>query len=162
VETFDEVLMKYEPMIYACVRRLKIYKNHEQFIQIGRIGLWNAWKRYQNDKGDFTPFAYRTIYGSMLDELKQSSLYDQHTIPTESDILQRLTGTVENTASSSHLYEALETLTKQEQLIIQLLFVEGYTLDEVAIHFGISKSGIKKRRERTLEKLRILISNSIK
>lgn len=157
METFDEVLMKYEPMIYACVRRLKIYKNHEQFIQIGRIGLWKAWKRYQNEKGDFTPFAYRTIYGSMLDELKQSSAYDQHTIPTENDILQRLSGSVGSITSTSYLNEA-----RLEQHIIQLLFIEGYTLDEVATHLGISKSGVKKRRERTLEKLRNFITSSFK
>lgn len=161
METFDDVLMKYEPMIYACVRRLRIYKDHEQFIQIGRIGLWRAWKRYQNEKGDFTPFAYRTIYGSMLDELKQSSAYDQHTIPTGNDVLQRVQGSNGSITGSSSLYEALETLTRKEQHIIQLLFIEGYTLDEVATHLGISKSGVKKRRERTLEKLRNFISNSI-
>lgn len=161
METFDEVLMKYEPMIYACVRRLRIYKDYEQFIQIGRIGLWNAWKRYQNEKGDFTPYAYRTIYGSMLDELKQSSAYDQHTFPTENDILQRLMGSAESVNGSSSLLEALESLTNRERHIIQLLFIDGYTLDEVANYLGISKSGVKKRRERTLVKLRDFISSAI-
>lgn len=159
VETFDDVLITYEPMIYACVRRLRIYKDHEQFIQVGRIGLWNAWKRYEMERGDFAPFAYRTIYGTMLDELKKSNTNDQ-LLPIEDDILERLMGSPRTLHCTSYVSEAIESLNSQEQRIIQLLFIEGYTLDEVASHFRISKSGVKKRRERTLVKLRNFITKN--
>ncbi|MFX3674757.1 MAG: sigma-70 family RNA polymerase sigma factor [Paenisporosarcina sp.] len=161
METFDEVLKAFEPMIYAILRRLRIYKDHEQFIQIGRIGLWQAWKRYQEERGNFAPFAYRSIYGMMLDELKKSNAYDLKTLPTEDDVLERFIGAASTSKTPpilDGLQEALHVLNDQEKKLIQLLFFEGYTLEEVAIQIGISKSGVKKKRERTLKKLRDFIS----
>lgn len=161
VETFDEVLMAYEPMIYASLRRLRIYKDHEQFIQSGRIGLWQAWTRYQEERGDFAPFAYRSIYGAMLDELKKSCMNDQQSSPTEDDILERfIRSAVKSYEVISGIQEAIEVLNNDEQKLIQLLFLEGYTLDEVAARMGLSKSGVKKKRERTLVKLRTLMSKN--
>lgn len=148
-------------MIYAILRRLRIYKDHEQFIQIGRIGLWQAWKRYQEERGNFAPFAYRSIYGMMLDELKKSNAYDLKTLPTEDDVLERFIGAASTSKTPpilDGLQEALHVLNDQEKKLIQLLFFEGYTLEEVAIQIGISKSGVKKKRERTLKKLRDFIS----
>jgi len=61
---FEYVLNQFEPMIYSCMRKLHLYKNRYSFAQIGRVGLWHAWQRYDESKGDFTPFAYRSIYGA--------------------------------------------------------------------------------------------------
>lgn len=161
VETFDEVLKAYEPMIYSSLRRLRIYKDHEQFIQAGRIGLWQAWTRYQEERGEFAPFAYRSIYGVMLDELKKSYVYDHQSSPTEDDILERfISSAVKRYVAIDGIQEAIDVLNIDEQKLIQLLFLEGYTLDEVAIRMGLSKSGVKKKRERTLVKLRTLMSKN--
>ena len=161
VETFDEVLMAYVPMIYANLRRLRIYKDHEQFIQAGRIGLWQAWTRYQEERGEFAPFAYRSIYGVMLDELKKSNVYEQHSSPTEDDVLERFISSIgKNYETIDGVQEAIDLLNNDEQKLIQLLFLEGYTLDEVAMRMSLSKSGVKKKRERTLVKLKNLMSKN--
>ena len=36
MEIFEDVLDQFEPMIYACMRKLHIYKNRESFAQVGR------------------------------------------------------------------------------------------------------------------------------
>ncbi|MBO0602533.1 hypothetical protein I2483_12775 [Sporosarcina sp. E16_3] len=68
---FEDVLEQYEPMISASIRKLNIYRDHENFRQAARVALWQAWNRFDDAKGNFTPFAYRSIRGAMLDELKK-------------------------------------------------------------------------------------------
>ena len=137
MENFEEVLEQYEPMIYASIRKLRIYKNHSEFVQAGRVGLWKALQRYEKDRGDFAPFAYRSIYGSIL------------------DVLERIIGYKdEEVALYIIIEEALTHLNHTEQQMIQLLFIEGFSLDEVASRLRLSKETIKKKRQRTLKKLR--------
>lgn len=50
--------------------------------------------------------------------------------------------------------EALSQFRLHEQELIHLLFVEGFSLDEVVVHLGVSKTCVNKRRERTLGKLK--------
>ena len=39
---FEEVYKQYEPMIYAMLRKLNIFKDQDEYIQIGRIAIWEA------------------------------------------------------------------------------------------------------------------------
>jgi DNA-directed RNA polymerase specialized sigma subunit len=74
VNNFEEVLNQYEPMISASIRTLNIYRDQESFRQTGRAALWQAWTRFDIEKGNFTPFAYRSIRGAMLDKLKRENI----------------------------------------------------------------------------------------
>lgn len=155
MENFEEVLEQYEPMIYASIRKLRIYKNHSEFVQAGRVGLWKALQRYEKDRGDFAPFAYRSIYGSILDELKKSYATEQQAVPTEGDVLERIIGYKDEEVELYIIIEeALTHLNHTEQQMLQLLFIEGFSLDEVASRLRLSKETIKKKRQRTLKKLR--------
>lgn len=155
MENFEEVLEQYEPMIYASIRKLRIYKNHSEFVQAGRVGLWKAVQRYEKERGDFAPFAYRSIYGSILDELKKSYTNEQQAVPTEDDVLERIIGFKEEVIEQDKfIAEALTHLNPTEQQLIQLLFIEGFSLDEVASRLRMTKESLKKKRQRTLKKLR--------
>ncbi len=161
METFEDVLNQFEPMIHACIRKLNIYKNYDAFKQVGRIGLWKAWQRYDSSKGDFAPFAYRSIYGSLLDELKKTVI-EENIIPAEDELLEiMLNKSVKSSLDSEELIQAFSQLKLAEQQLIQLLFVERIPLDKVALHFGITKAGVKKKRERTLQKLKHIMSQLI-
>ena len=107
-------------------------------------------------KGYFTPFAYRSIRGAMLDELKKENKYEEHVTQMEDESL----GTIIESKCNIHdgtpngLAEALANLSPTEQELVQWLFIEGFTLAECAERVGITVAGIKKRRERLLVKLR--------
>ncbi|MFC6037886.1 sigma-70 family RNA polymerase sigma factor [Paenisporosarcina macmurdoensis] len=158
METFEDVLDKFEPMIHACMRKLHIYKNYDSFKQAGRIALWKAWQRYDSSKGNFAPFAYRSIYGSLLDELKKTVI-EKNIILADDELLEIiLHRSVETSLDSERLIKALSQLNLAEQQLIHLLFVERFSLDKVALHFGITKAGVKKKRERTLQKLKLIMT----
>lgn len=153
---FEDVLQQFEPMISASIRTLNIYRDFEQFRQTGRIALWQAWQRFDPNKGNFTPYAYRSIRGAMLDELKKENRFNDHVVQMEDDLLALAEGidvTPEN-GWSDDLFTALLELSLPERQLIHFLFVEGLSQAECAIRAGITVAGIKKRRARMLAKLR--------
>lgn len=155
MSTFEEVLLQFDPMISACIRKLHIYKNHELYRQAGRIALWKAWVKFDASKGDFAPYAYRCIYGAMLDELKKEKHQEEYVDVVEDEKLSFL---LEKSLVTSFVHEdlgiALENLTEKERELLLWIFVEGISLQQAATRVGITIPGIKKRRERLLQKLR--------
>lgn len=155
---FEEVLTQYEPMISATLRKLNIYREHEIFRQAARVALWQAWDRYEEQKGHFAPYASRSIRGAMLDVLKRERRFEETIIQTEDDLLVNyIESCKENDVYigwSEDVWLQIERLSKHEKQLIQWLFIEGYTQKECAEKAGISVAGIKKRRERLLAKLR--------
>ena len=156
---FENVLIQYEPMISASIRKLNIYRDHESFRQAGRVALWQAWTRYEEGRGHFAPYASRSIRGAMLDRLKGEIRFEENVMQTDDDVLAIL-NEFEGPVSenwSDRVEAAFEILTEAEQSLILWLFVEGLTQAECAANAGISVAGIKKRRERMLVKLRKIL-----
>ena len=154
--TFEDVLEQYEPMISASIRKLNIHRNHDSFRQAGRVALWQAWNRFDVAKGNFTPFAYRSIRGGMLDELKKENVFEENIMLIEDESLAYL---IESEITVQHealnrLSDALDVLTPDERELVEWLFIEGYTLTECAERIGITVEGVRKRRYRSLAKLR--------
>lgn len=158
---FENVLVQYEPMISHSLRKLNIYRDHEQYRQAGRVALWQAWTRFDDEKGDFTPFAYRSIRGAMLDELKRENRLEENVMPMEDDVLVYVMGGAGGDDGFDHLRDAIERLSPSEKALIQWIFVEGCSLAECADRFGISVAGVKKRRQRMLKKLKELIEEEV-
>ncbi|PIC62936.1 RNA polymerase subunit sigma-70 [Sporosarcina sp. P13] len=155
MESFEEVLAQYEPMISAVIRKLNIYRDFEQFRQAGRVALWQAWTRFDNGKGNFTPFAYRSIYGALLDELKRENRFSEAHTSVETDTVELLVGHTLGDDEDVHgLHAALITLSLEQRQLLIMLYVDNVSQTECAKFFGITVAGIKKRRERILKKLK--------
>lgn len=152
MKDFDQAAEQYTPMISAIIRKLHIYRDYDAYRQIGKIALWHACCRYEESKGDFTPFAYRTIYGAMLDELKRESRFTSRFTVSESVHFEEMeTGSIED-----RLPEWLDRirLKENERKLLDDLFVQGISVVDLAHIHGLSVSGMKKRRERVLKKVR--------
>ena len=152
---FEEILEQFEPMISACMRKLSIYKNHQLYRQAGRIALWKAWVKFDEEKGDFAPYAYRSIYGGMLDELKKEKRQEEQADLVEDEKLATLLEkSIVLSIVSEDLEVAIESLQSHERELLMWIFVEGISLQQASTRVGITIPGIKKRRERILGKLR--------
>lgn len=161
VNTFEKVLEQFGPMISAVIRKLHIYRDFEHFRQAGRVALWQAWQRFDETKGDFAPYAYRSIYGAMLDELKRESRFSDVHVPAEDDLLEYAgnTGAIDESVDSG-LEDLLAELSSDDRELMILLYADRVSQSVCAAHFGISVAGVKKRRERLLVKLRLQLTNS--
>lgn len=158
MNSFEEVLAQYEPMISAIIRKLNIYRDFEQFRQAGRVALWQAWERFDESKGSFTPFAYRSIYGALLDEIKRENRFSTVNTSVETETIELLGSTVPFSTHAEEIHAGLSTVVKalamEERQLLVMLFVEKTSQTECAEFFGISIAGVKKRRERLLRKLK--------
>lgn len=155
MESFNEVAEQYAPMVSAIIRKLNVYTDYELFRQLGVIALWQAWERHDPSVGHFAPFAYQSIQGALKDELSRRQnggkfVKDAEQILEEEEAVE---------CQLEELPEWLEgvSLSVQERRLLQELYVEGYSLTELHKRYGLSLSGMKKRRERTLAKIRLAI-----
>ncbi|QCJ44615.1 sigma-70 family RNA polymerase sigma factor [Bacillus sp. S3] len=71
MESFEQLAEQYTPMIYKIMHSLHIYKDQEEFFQLGLIALWEASRRFDASKGKLTSYAYMYIKGYLLMELKK-------------------------------------------------------------------------------------------
>lgn len=158
--------MQYEPMISSMLRKLNIHRDHDNFRQAARLALWAALDKYDPDRGHFAPFAYRTIRGAMLDELKREARYGEFFTAVEGDTLEVLIGdrtgvAVPDDPRKELLRDAVSLLNPEERLLLRRLFEERLQQAEIARMDGISVPGVKKRRERLLHKLRSLMKDAL-
>lgn len=62
----NEMVLEYEPYIYGIAKKFNGYKNKEDLIQVGYMGLVMALKNYKEDTNTkFSTYAYKYIYGEM-------------------------------------------------------------------------------------------------
>ena len=152
VKDFEQVNEQYAPMISALIRKLHIYRDYDTFRQVGKIALWQAFLRFDESKGSFTPFAYRSIQGAMLDELKRESRYTDHVTILGDEKFEEIA----DCYTENELPEWLDmiSLTGSERLLLEELFIKDKSLAELAKSEGITLAGMKKRRERVLKKIK--------
>lgn len=163
MDNFEQCLQQFEPMISATMRKLNVYRDFEQFRQVGRIALWQAWERFDQEKGAFAPYASRSIWGAMLDYMKSENRFSDYMIQTENEQLLDyidLHGEVFSENSDERwddIEDVFPQLSKQDRLLVKWLYFDKLTQKECATRIGISVPGVKKRRERILLEMRSLI-----
>lgn len=154
MESFEEIVKDMEPMIFSLIRQLRIYKNRDEFYQIGLIALWDAYKRFDERKGKFSSFAYSYIKGRMLNALTKDAKLDEKTvhisekdwisIPFERDPLWEW----------ENLLTYCKGLTEKQKKWVILNFWCGYSIKEIAEMEGVSETAVKKWRQGAIQKIR--------
>ena len=67
---FEQLATNYSKMIYSMIHSLGIYKNQDEFYQIGLISLWEASQHYDEQKGAFPAYLRKSIRGKLLNTLR--------------------------------------------------------------------------------------------
>ncbi|MFK9092468.1 sigma-70 family RNA polymerase sigma factor [Bacillus salipaludis] len=71
MESFEKLAEQYKPMIFKIIHSLHIYKDQEEYYQLGLIALWEANRNFDARKGKLASYAYMYIKGYLLMELKK-------------------------------------------------------------------------------------------
>ena len=67
----DEDVVRYKPLVIACIKRLRFYGETEDLIQVGLEGLVKAHQRFDPERGvAFTTFSTQYIRGAILHYLR--------------------------------------------------------------------------------------------
>ncbi|ANU17770.1 sigma-70 family RNA polymerase sigma factor [Planococcus maritimus] len=160
MEDFTEVAEQYAPMISSIIRKLNIYADYDAFRQLGFIALWQAWEKHDPEIGHFAPFAYRSINGAMKDELTRRQKGGKKV--KNSELFLEEEEAVEWSAETLPEWLDAVSLSPKERRLLQQMYIDGYSLVELQKYYGVTLSGMKKRRERILSKVRAAILHPYK
>ncbi|SDI93697.1 sigma-70 family RNA polymerase sigma factor [Alteribacillus bidgolensis] len=153
---FEEVAKDFTPLVLGMIKRLRIYKNTEEYTHIGFIALWKAYTQYDPDKGTFSTFAYTYVRGEMLAQLRKEARYEeryelsafeQNTEPAAPD-----SESIEQGMNSISPY--LEELSPRERDWVIEYIVYGRGITEIAEKHNVAPSSVKTWRKNALKKLR--------
>ncbi len=153
---FEEVAMDFTPLVMGMMKRLKIYKNREEYIQIGFIALWKAYQNYDPEKGSFSSFAYSYVRGDMLAQLKKDASYDERHLLNDFD--DGMKPVADESRSIQEEYESisayLKHLTPREMDWVIEHIIYGRSITEIANKYNVAPTTVKSWRKQALKKLR--------
>lgn len=157
MESFEQIAEQYTPMIYSIMRRLTIYKNKEEFFQMGLIALWEAQQQFNPGKGSFTNYTYNHILGRYLDEFRRLNKEVEHTTIPAEEFWQYL---IDESVSSLLDEETLLAYCQNGQLSenqtkwVLYTFLKGFDTNQIAEIECVSPSAVKHWKTKATERLR--------
>lgn len=154
VENFHEVVEQYEPMIYHIMNSLSIYKDRDEYYQIGLIALWESWKKFDSKKGSFLSFSYTSIKGRILIELAKARKRDERNSYPKEEFWEFLIDESEDPLELATLLTYCHGLTATQKKWVILTFYYGLTMTEIAIKENVTYSAVKKWRNKAMKELK--------
>jgi RNA polymerase sigma factor (sigma-70 family) len=153
---FESLHQQFEPMIYHIMGKLEIYKNQQEFYQIGCIALWEASLRFNAEKGEFKSYAYSYIIGRMKSALTSDRVKQEKESPFAFILNQEEQSSDEFTHLLAHsVIDSISTiLTFNQSKWLKAYCLNGKTPSEVAKDEGVSVSAVKAWRRDAIAKLK--------
>lgn len=157
MESFDQLAAQYHAMIYKIIHSLHIFKNVDEFFQIGLIALWEASQAYDPAKGDFTNYAYKFIKGRMLSEIERTAKLAEHYVLPKEEYWETAGAETEvPLCEYDLLLSHCEGLTKNQIKWVKYTFINDLSINQIAACEHVSPSAVKLWRQGALGKLRKL------
>ena len=144
LETFEEVVEQYKLYIYHFIRKYGIRDNDGEFFQVGMIGLWEAWRNWDEDRASFSSYAYLCVRREMIRLVERNSKHIARQ--------QRLLETVrpEDMMLEDHyrfeeeaLFIVRKLLTDKQWIWVRDFLLNGYRIKEIAKKYGVSENAVK-------------------
>jgi RNA polymerase sigma factor (sigma-70 family) len=156
LESFEQLVDQYQPMIHKIIHSLHIYKDHDEFYQHSLIALWEASRRFDVEKGNFTNYAYSYIKGYLLMELKQIHKHQERNVQTDEEFweLAAAPSTGGSALEEEILLSCSQALTPNQRKWVQYTICQGLTVREIAELEKVSLSAVKGWRKGAREKIK--------
>ncbi|MBT2686611.1 sigma-70 family RNA polymerase sigma factor [Bacillus sp. ISL-47] len=157
MESFEQVAAQYEPMIHRIMNDLSIYKNRDEFYQLGLISLWQGWENYNSEKGNFISYAFGYVKGKMQNELTRQSAYLERYVYPDEEFWEVIEDHLHE-SPSTFLHDLLSicgTLTANQKKWLIYTLENHLTVQEIAVQEHVSLSAVKAWRQGARDKLKV-------
>ncbi|MFS0782502.1 sigma-70 family RNA polymerase sigma factor [Bacillus sp. 1P06AnD] len=155
MEDFTKLAEQYHSLIYRIIHNLHIYKDIDHYYSIGLTALWEAQIHFIRGKASFSTYAYATIRGRMLTELRKNKQYEdrQTLIFTYESLSEMVPSVTDAYFEKDSILEISKLLTENQRNWLIHTYVHGHSLTEIAHHFNKEVGAIKSWRRSALRKL---------
>ncbi|WP_210366173.1 sigma-70 family RNA polymerase sigma factor [Bacillus sp. REN3] len=155
MDSFQQLAEQYEPMIHKIINSLHIYKDRDEYLQIGRTGLWEAANTYNPDKGGFLNYAFTYVRGQILNEMNRNIRREERVVHPKEEYWE----TVEeyypgNPLETEILLGYCNGLSEKETKWVLYHFIDFLSVKDIAEKENVSPSAVKQWRAGALKKLR--------
>ena len=185
IENRNKLIEHYLYLLYKPVKNIyPVCRNVQEMSDIFQsavIGLIEAVEYYSKDKNaSFETFSRWRIHGSIIDYLRKSNLIsvpykvrkinpDRINIVSlddlnetvidslQSDVLNSVENQIEDKIMLENIYKALKKLPFDQYSTIAQYYFLGRTLEEIAINFKMTRSGVWQIRKRAINNIRKII-----
>jgi len=173
VNAFEYLLKRYESHIVRIVKRHMPYDKVEEVAQDVFVRAYQSLPTFKRDdsfKKWLSTIAVRTCYDFWRRhyrsrELPMSSLSEKHQVWLEQAISNRSSQTFDDRGSQKEAREildwALARLSAEDRMLLELVYLEGYSVKETADLLGLSTANVKVRSFRSRKKLHKLIKGML-
>ena len=150
----EEIIKQYAPIVKKQLKQLNIFKDYEDYYQAGLIALWEAYTRFDPDKGSFPSFAIMTVRGRLLTLLhKEKGFSEKHYI-SEEGFHQIIDENNEIPLEMELLSAYLEGLTPNQQLWIKEAIINQKTSAEIAEEYEIHPHSVRSWKKGVIKRLK--------
>ncbi len=155
MESFEQAAVQFEPMIHQIIRNLNIYKNQEEYFQLGLIRLWESWNTYDPEKGKFLTFAYSNVKMKILDELKKYKLQENRIVVPDEEFWTITECPITNRPlEEKMILSYCEGLTKNQTIWVISTFLHDLTTNQIAEQYGVTVSAVRAWKKGALKRLK--------
>jgi RNA polymerase sigma factor (sigma-70 family) len=154
VESFDELVVQYQPMIHKIMHSLHIYRNEEEFYQTGLIGLWEAAQSFDERKGSFSNYAYTYMKGKMLSQMSQNNQFNEGVIHPKEEFWETIEGNESSYLEKETIKIYCEGLTEKETIWVIAASINQLSIKEIAEREKVSVSAVKQWKSGAIRKLK--------
>lgn len=164
MKDFLALTEEFTPMIHHIIRSLSIYKNKEEYFQVGLIALWESLGNFNEEYGQFSNYAYTVIKGKILNELKHHHKYEIRTEPFDSFQLEMIKDPFsmhEEAFANDNILTYTKGLTLNQQRWLLQTYLENKTVTEIAEIYQVTAAAVKSWRKSALNKLRKQLSSPL-
>ncbi|WP_174734462.1 sigma-70 family RNA polymerase sigma factor [Mesobacillus harenae] len=160
MESFEQVTTQYTPMIHKIMNSLNIYTNKDEFFQLGLISLWEAYNRFDPEKGGFTNYAYTYIKGKFLTEMTQTNKRNEYQVSAAEEFWDYVVDELTTCPLEEEIllsYCKSSQLTENQTKWVIYYCLKGFDTKEIAEIEQVSLSAVKNWKAGAKEKLKLAI-----
>ena len=151
------IIKDYLPLAYsAASQHYREEAEWEELVQVAALGLCAAADRFDSKRNtSFAAFAKPYISGYLKDFLNPAKNGRMNMVELTGGVVEEMTTTdVEDNDMKTVVYGAMESLTPKQKFVMEMVYIEGHTQDEVAEMMGINRIGVQQLVSRATVALR--------
>lgn len=151
---FEQLAKQYTPMIHRIMNKLHIYKNKEDYHQIGLIALWEAHTKFDSAKGAFPPYAYSYIQGRIMNALTKDAAFSDETVLTGEPVLFEGVdpGPTPDTVAMTKAHG--DQLNGRAKHWFDLSIIRGLTNPDIARQENVTPAAVRKWQMAAIKQLK--------
>ncbi|WP_408010666.1 sigma-70 family RNA polymerase sigma factor [Pseudalkalibacillus sp. A8] len=150
-EPFEKVLVNFDTLIKSMIRKYSKALEFDEMYQVGRIALWEAYERFDIEKGYFPAYTRRYVSGRFLQLFNQKGLEIVH---LEDHFLAEHHFFHRSFPRQPCHKRVCRNLSERERLYVNAIILKQGSMKELARREGVSYETVRSWRKSALVKLR--------